>query len=216
MCTIGGVVFSQLYGCGALALRVFLGSGVLCWFWLVFLFHSSCFLWQKVHLVMFGGKFSYRSCHRCSVFEPNLSSYFDARYTLIHRLLRDTLHSDGSTGIFWFCRRLFRPWGSLVTSGWSAGAREVFSSCSAWRSRSAIFCHAKAVLGHIVVDLLFDSSRGGACCTRAGLRRWQCHLSMTWVDFLLDVFVYALVTMYSLFMCGSNFTGIFFVRGVYL
>jgi hypothetical protein len=48
-----------------------------------------------------------------------------------------------------------------------------------------------------VADLLFGSFGGGACCTRAGLRRRQCPPSTTWVEFLLDVFVYSLVTMYS-------------------
>jgi hypothetical protein len=48
-----------------------------------------------------------------------------------------------------------------------------------------------------VADLLFGSFGGGACCTRAGLRRRQCPPPTTLVEFLLDVFVYSLVTMYS-------------------
>jgi hypothetical protein len=38
-------------------------------------------------------------------------------------------------------------------------------------------------------------------------------LPTTWVDFLLDVFVYSLVSRYSLFMYGSNFIEIFIVMG---
>jgi hypothetical protein len=140
---------------------------------------SSRFLWQEVHLEASGGEFCYRSCCRWSVFGLNLFSYFDARSTFIHRLRRDTRHSDGFISVFWFCRCLLRPWGSSVTSAWSSRTREVFSLSSAWRSRSAFFRRAKVVPGHREVDLLFGSSGRGACCTRAGLRRWQCPLPTT-------------------------------------
>jgi len=38
-------------------------------------------------------------------------------------------------------------------------------------------------------------------------------LPTTWVDFLLDLFVYSLVSRYSLPMYDSNFIEIFFVMG---
>jgi len=196
-CTIRGVVFSQPLGLWSFY------SSSLHWtlkFVLVlvgFSSSSSRFLWQEGHLEASGGEFCYRSCRRWSVFGLNLFCYFDARSTLIHQLLRDTRHSDGSTGVFRFCRRLLRPWGSSVAGAWSSRAREVFSLSSVWRSRFAVFRLAKAVLGYRVADLLFGSSGGGACCTYAGLRQWQCLLPTTWVDFLLDVFVYSPVAMYS-------------------
>jgi hypothetical protein len=138
---------------------------------------------------------------------------FYARFTLVHRLLRDTRPLDGSTSIFWSYRRLHRPCGLLVTGVWLSSAREVFSFSSAWRSRSASFHCAKVEPGHKEADLLFSNSRGGACRIRAGLQRWQCTFCRLGLIFLLDVFVYSLVSMHSLLIYCSNFIGIFIVMG---
>jgi hypothetical protein len=46
------------------------------------------------------GRFCYRSCRRWNIFGLFVLANFDARSTLIHRLLRDTHHSDGSIGVF--------------------------------------------------------------------------------------------------------------------
>lgn len=179
VCTIGGVVFSQPLGLWSFSSPSLYWALKFVLFLVGFSSSSSRFLWQEVHLEASGGEFCYRSCRWWSIFGLNLFSYFDARSTRIHRLLRDTRYSDGSTGVFWFCCRLLRPWGSSVTGAWSSHAREVFSLSSAWRSCSTVFRHAKAVPGHRVADLLFGSSGGGACCTRAGLWRWQCPLPTT-------------------------------------
>lgn len=170
------VVFSQPLGLWSFCfLRVFSGLWSLCWFWLVFLFLLLVFLtggsswgvrWGDLlsFVRVVGGAFSGFIC----------LANFDARSTLIHRLLRDTRHSDGSTDVVWFCHCLHRPCGLPVTGAWLSRAKEVFSLSSAWWSRSASFRRAKVVPGHWEADLLFGNSGGGACCTRAGLWRWQC------------------------------------------
>jgi hypothetical protein len=49
-----------------------------------------------------------------------------------------------------------------------------------------------------VADLSAGGFGGGACCTRAGLRRRQCSPSGVFgLYFLLVVFVYSLVSRYS-------------------
>jgi hypothetical protein len=89
---------------------------------------------------------------------------------------------------------LFRPSGSSVTDHAPAKfslrlARGGFVP--------AFFCRAKAVAGHWGADLMAGGFRGGACCTRAGLRRRQCSPPTFGLNFLLDVFVYSLVSMYN-------------------
>jgi hypothetical protein len=139
-------------------------------------FCCCCFLWQEVHLEVSGGVILLSSCRWLRVLAglQLVLANFDARSTLILRLLRDTRHSYGSIGVFWFCRWMHQSCGFSVTGVWLSRPREVFYSRSAWRSRSASFCCAKVVPGHREVDLLFGSFGGGACRTRPRIRRWQC------------------------------------------
>jgi hypothetical protein len=102
-----------------------------------------------------------------SVSEPYLSSFFDVRSTLFHRLLRDTRHSDGSTGVFRLRRSLLRPCGLPEAGAWLSRTSDVLSLSCAWRSRSSSFRHATVVPELRVADLLFGSFREGACCSRA-------------------------------------------------
>jgi len=96
-------------------------------------FFSSRFFDRRFILRRLVGRCCYRSCRRWRVLVGlHLFLYFfDARSTLFHRFLRDTCHSDGSTGVFWSCCSLHRPCGLLVTGAWLSCAREVFSLSSA-------------------------------------------------------------------------------------
>jgi len=143
-------------------------------------------------------------CRRWSISGLYLLNYFDVRFTLIHRFLRDTRHLYGSTGVFWFRRSLLRPCGLPVTGVWLSRAREVFSLCWAWWSRSASFRRATVVPRLRDADLLLGSFGGGACCTRASFPAMAVSLPTTWVDFLLDLFVYSLVSKYSLPICMAQ------------
>jgi hypothetical protein len=98
-------------------------------------FSSSHFFDRRFILRRTVGRCCYCSCRRWSVLaELYLFLYFfDVRSTLFHRLLRDTRHSDGSTGVFWSC--LFEQRVTVTL--------HLFSPCKggAWRQggRSAVW-----------------------------------------------------------------------------
>jgi len=78
----------------------------------------------------------------------------------------------------------------------------------------AFFRCAKAVAEHWVADLMAGGFGGGACCTRAGLRRRQCSPPTTWIEFSARCVCVFSCFYVQLLMCGSSFTRIFFVRGL--
>jgi hypothetical protein len=98
------------------------------------------------------------------------------------------------------------PCSAAVCSGrrdhwWPARDRHAPVKSSLRRARGglapAFFRREKAVAGLWGTDLLVGGFGGGACRTRAGLRRRQCYPPTCWVEFLLDLFVYSLVSRYN-------------------
>jgi hypothetical protein len=78
----------------------------------------------------------------------------------------------------------------------------------------AFFCRAKAVAGHWGADLMAGGFGGGACCTRAGLRRRQCSPPTVWIEFSARCVCVLSCFYVQLPICSSGFTRIFFVRGL--
>jgi len=70
------------------------------------------------------------------------------------------------------------------------------------------------VAGHWGADMMASGFGGGACCTRAGLRRRQCFPPTFWIEFSARCVCVFSCFYVQLSMCGSSFTIILFVRGL--
>jgi hypothetical protein len=145
---------------------------------------SSHLLWQEVLPEASGGVhlFSFLP-HRWRALVPNLSILWMLDLRLAIGFLETRAAQMGSSA---------SSCSAAVCSGrrdhwWPARDCHAPVKFSLRRARGGLvptfFRRAKAVAGLWGTDMMVGGFGGGACCTRAGLRRRQCYPPTCWVEF---------------------------------